>query len=248
MNGSDIYGTPLSERGCIGRSSTGFTLIELLVVIAIIAVLAALLMPALRSAQAAAYRSFCMSNLRGIGTALTSYAVDDENGRTPPEHQRVVRYGGGFYGNAVTVYNQYGIPSAQGLLVEGEYIEDMAAFRCLTDNNSGPVQFQPGKSIYSSYHLRDDHDRSDPEGFGFELLGLSGASANDAIAVDTWYASILGALIYGSYGVRPHHDGDWRNVLHADGHVLYVEYGVPTFVGGDDTYRWAYEIEIPKRR
>ena len=222
-----------------------FTLIELLVVIAIIAVLAAMLLPALRRAQSAGYRSYCMSNLRGLGTALTSYAVDDAQGRTPREHQWVWRYGGGFYGNAIVVYNQYGIPSAQGLLVEGEYIDNTKAFRCLPDTNSGPAQRQPGQSLYSSYHLRDDHDRTDPEGFGFALLG---ANANDAIATDTWYASTLGALIYGAYGVKPHHDGDWRNVLHADGHVLYVEYAVPTFVGGDDIYKWAYEIEIPARR
>ena len=235
----------MNERKIIGRNSKGFTLVELLVVIAIISVLASLLLPSLRRARAAAYRSYCIANLRGMGAALTTYAADDEHGRTPPEHQWVVRYGGGFYGNAVTIYNQYGIPSAQGLLVEGEYLTDMNSFRCLTDNNSGPVQPQPGQSVYSSYHLRDDHNRSDPEGFGFRILG---AEPSDAIATDTWYASILGEVIYGAYGVRPHHNGDSRNVLHADGHVRYVEYAVPTFVGGDDTYRWAYEIEIPKRR
>ena len=227
------------------KRKRAFTLIELLVVIAIIAVLAAMLLPALRRAQSAAYRSYCMSNLRGLGTALTGYAMDDAQGRTPREHQWVWRYGGGFYGNAIVVYNEYGIPSAQGLLVEGQYVENMKGFRCLPDTNSGPVPTQPRRTMYSSYHLRDDHDRTDSEGLGFELLG---AGANDAISVDTWYASTLGAILYGNYGVKPHHDGDWRNVLHADGHVLYVEYAVPTFVGGDDVYRWAYEIEIPRRR
>ena len=55
------------------RPPVGFTLIELLVVIAIIAILAALVLPALTRAKAAARATVCKNNLRQLGLALAMY-------------------------------------------------------------------------------------------------------------------------------------------------------------------------------
>lgn len=54
----------------------GFTLIELLIVVAIIAILAAIAVPNFLQAQTRAKVSRAMGDLRTIGTALESYAVD----------------------------------------------------------------------------------------------------------------------------------------------------------------------------
>lgn len=59
-----------------------FTLVELLVVIAIIAILAALLLPSLAGAKAAAHSAACKNNLRQIGIALNLYT--GETGFYPP--------------------------------------------------------------------------------------------------------------------------------------------------------------------
>src|SRR5438093_1501853 len=59
-----------------------FTLIELLVVIAIIAILVALLLPALVSAREAGRKASCLSNLRQIGIAIHTYAMDN-SGKIP---------------------------------------------------------------------------------------------------------------------------------------------------------------------
>ncbi len=56
-----------------------FTLIELLCVVAIVALLAGLLMPVIGRVREAGRESACAGNLRQIGQAINSYAVDSKD-------------------------------------------------------------------------------------------------------------------------------------------------------------------------
>ena len=61
----------------LNRNSKGFTLIELLIVVAIIGIIAAIAIPNLLNAIDRGKQKRTMADMRSIGTAIESYAVDN---------------------------------------------------------------------------------------------------------------------------------------------------------------------------
>ena len=61
----------------LNRNAKGFTLIELLIVVAIIGIIAAIAIPNLLNAIDRGKQKRTMADMRSIGTAVESYAVDN---------------------------------------------------------------------------------------------------------------------------------------------------------------------------
>lgn len=106
-------------------AASGFSLVELLVVVAIIVILLALLMPATRSMKQRANTAVCATNLRSLGTAMTSYA--SENDGMFPYRQDW----------SVENWRSWGWADARGpeLLRKGQlwpYVRDESVFLCPT--------------------------------------------------------------------------------------------------------------------
>ncbi len=69
---------------------SGFTLIELLVVIAIISLLMAIALPSMGSSREQGKKALCLSNLRNIGQAVSTYAPEDPDHHVMPMHGSMV--------------------------------------------------------------------------------------------------------------------------------------------------------------
>ncbi|MCE5240058.1 DUF1559 domain-containing protein [bacterium] len=180
----------------------GFTLIELLVVIAIIAILAAILFPVFARAREKARQVSCLSNVRQLGTAASSY-IQDYDGTYP-----------GFY-HAVTV-DRY----QSAVQVLNPYIKNQQIWRCPSSRvtgNTGGVSCTYFANAVVFVRWVDDTTLNDPVA---AVLMWEGDEANG-------YSYTRPRYVGGGYGDFVNH-GHWGaphsgggNCVYADGHAKW---------------------------
>ena len=135
------------------RNNKGFTLIEIMVVIGIIIVLAGLLMPAMNRARKQATRVECINNLKNIGIAIQSYALDND-GKYPPTGTALSTSLDVNYLSTNEVLNCPGDGAAYGYTTKSYTISNAGAMnviaRCSTAIHPGPKQYDV---LYGDGHV-----------------------------------------------------------------------------------------------
>lgn len=147
MDLSDIRSAWTCVRGVGGRPGflapsagtprRGFTLIELLVVIAVIAVLMGILLPSLNRAREQARKVACLSNMRQMGVAVSTYLIDSDY-RLPPSSCHIDD------------------PNDHWLRILSDYTREQLLFQCPSDKGKDFVNWdkplsEQEEARYSSF-------------------------------------------------------------------------------------------------
>ncbi len=225
--------------GCPGYSTSsnetpeqGFTLIELLVVIAIIAVLMGVLLPSLNRARQQARKIACLSNMRQMGVAVSTYLIDSEY-RLPPSSCHIDD------------------PNDHWLRILADYTREQLLFQCPSDKGKDFVDWdrplsEQKETRYSSFavnalldpiHYRygakrnryNDINRIHQPMYTIwisEAPDTNNFNLADHIHPETWEGSAEYAQQYVAWDRHKR----TSNYLFADGHAANMKF--------EDTYTW----------
>jgi prepilin-type N-terminal cleavage/methylation domain-containing protein len=156
------------------RQNAAFTLVELLVVIAIIAILAAFSLPALARTRSQAQRIACSNNLKQVGVAFRTWAID-HNGNMP------MRVAGG--GTTPAANDAGGASGAIGTAADAHFT--YLIFRCMSNELSTPkILFCPAEMDGSAKYSATTFSSTVPPGTPGQIPYASNANISYFVGWD----------------------------------------------------------------
>jgi len=217
------------SKGC-----SGFTLVELLVVIAIIAILAGLLLPGLSAARERTRKAVCISNLRQIGIAIQSYALENSGNMPYGPVAPPFTSPASFYpstGSPTSLLSlQSGAPVGLGLMLASDLSRQPKVLFCPGNDQKldGEIELSKvGKSqAQGSYFYRHGgvtelfySPTQIPASMRLDNPGLNREGVPiQAIVVDSLFQCPPGLEVF-NVKPRTHHQQKFADILYTDGHV-----------------------------
>jgi general secretion pathway protein G len=198
----------------------GFTLLELLVVLAIIAILTTLGVRFAAASMQKAKTAQCISKMRGLGTAILSYANEHE-WQLPRSMHSAGSYGEDSWTYAVSPY--LGIPTPVSMNTWPSYFE--SCYRCPSDTNRSVNRWSYGMNVF--FELDPDGDDYTGSPATWRRLPNSSspqrtillAEPRSADFSDHVMSHLWSSPVAAKNGIEYKRHGDGSNYLFLDGHV-----------------------------
>lgn len=231
-----------ARRRAASRCHNGFTIIEVAVTTTVIAILLTILLPSLSRSRRIANQTACLSGLRQIGVAITSYAFDNK-GHIPYGPKAPPPSATNFYpltGNVTSLVSlQSGAPVGLGLLLGDHLGETKDVLFCpgvdVKEDVAAALAKVGTSQVEGSYYYRHASvaalsGKLPPPRVRLDQLGKNrNGKPLRCLAMDTQFLAPPKMALF-NVKTRTHHQRQVVDALFTDGHAATFDNSRERFI------------------